>query len=202
MGIEQSLPPDVGPVPDVQPADYRHLADHILTRGGDGAPNSKNFTWNRREGWTVQPGPDLPAATYFVEDDLRILTGTGEAEATFLVSGSVDIRGGARLRAHQSGTLILAAGDLQINGTSKTHLAGFIAVREQARVGGSPTLEGSLLVRNHENLHLFLSPRLIKATWIGLQVGGSTRILCNDPSQTLLRAPLHSLRLVRVSERP
>jgi hypothetical protein len=197
-------------VPEIVPEVYRPLADYILDRRGCVRTRDDEVladvcrkepwhgaAWNAARGWSIRGAPDLPAATYFVEGNLRILfTDETERVATFVATGSVILEGSLRFRPKQTGTLVLAGGDLVVNGASGSELHGVLAAGEQARIGGGGTvLNGALIVHDGADLYAEVIRNRTGGKAVCVRVGGGTAIDCSSCPDTIIKAPLHSIRL-------
>lgn len=153
----------------VDPADYRPLADFVLTSTGmlttaggevlcDGSAGrcqaaGHGWTFQDGSGWALT-GDGLPPGTYYVQGAVLLASSPGSpaapARATIVAEGSLEITGNPVLGAAAANLLFVAGGDLRIQGDSgrASTFTGRILVREQAHIGGKVWLSGQLTVAN------------------------------------------------------
>ena len=160
------------PVPPIRAADFRPLADYILTANGqmtlpsggvvcDAASKKDNckkdygveFTKDGK-GWEIK-GKDLASGTYYVEGQVGVHDPGGSKKEpiqfSVIAEGSVDVHGESRAWTPDTIDLLLVTdGDLRITGGSKTPMTaqGQILVHEQLDISGHPELLGQILVED------------------------------------------------------
>ncbi len=148
-------------LPEVDPSDYRHYADFILTSDGRMTDQAgtvlcamapcNNFDWDSSTG-TWEIGSDDPGnGTYYVEGSVRV-SGSPEVEITLIAEGDIDIQGSPDFTAATPELLFVTGGDLEISGGLDTEdpltAGGQILVHEQIKFSGNPYLFGQVIVEN------------------------------------------------------
>jgi hypothetical protein len=151
-------------VPEVDPSDYRHLADFILTDDGrmtnlagtvlcDALPcNNWSFSSGRWSFGSSKP----PDGTYYVEGSVRITGKAGGAKdpvsVTVIAEGSINISGNFDIAADTPELLLVAGGDLEISGGlylgDPLTATAQVLVHEQIKFSGNPSLAGQVIVEN------------------------------------------------------
>lgn len=151
------------PMPDLQPPQFRNLATFVMaadgsvqTPAGDVLcrppgeacpPAAVPWQWTA-DGWRLS---DLPAgsATVYVESALIVEPATAPAGAvtlSLLASGSITLRGDLHLRPALPGVLLLAGGDIRIEGALRADAEeGLVAAGEQVAIIGPSRLAGVVL---------------------------------------------------------
>ncbi len=160
-------------IPEVNPADFRDMADFIL--GGDGRVrdqagvilNPGGDPWNGwdwgGDKWTKSDSSTLDG-TYYVESNAVISGNPGEGAAepwklTLIAEGSIEISGNPVVEtagAAASGIdnlLFVAGGDLKINGNANQSFEGVMAAHEQVDISGNPNLDGFIIAEGASNVH-------------------------------------------------
>ena len=157
------------PMPDIHPGQFRGQATVVMAADGtartpagdllcqppDTACPSAAAPWRwSHEGWRC---PELPrsATTFYVEGDVVIepaagpLDGQvapGQVALTLLATGSITMRGEMHLRPALPGVLLVAGGDVRIEGVLRADAEeGLIAAGEQVGITGSSRLAGVIL---------------------------------------------------------
>ena len=144
------------PVPDVRAADYRNLADLILTAGGTmtdqggtiicdasvdaQACENTGHTWvfSGAAGWRATSlGARADNRTFYAETDLTITGNIGTAgnpwNLTLIAEGSIDISGNGTIEANSPGLLFVTDRDLHLaGGKGQVGAEAQVLVREQA----------------------------------------------------------------------
>ena len=160
------------PVPDVRAADYRNLADLILTAGGTmtdqggtiicdasvdaQACENTGYTWvfSGAAGWRATSlGAQADNRTFYAETDLTITGNIGTAgnpwNLTLIVEGSIDISGNGTIEADSPGLLFVTDRDLHLTGgKDQVGAEAQVLVREQAFLAGNVSLRGSLVIED------------------------------------------------------
>lgn len=184
------------PVPEVRAADYRYLADLVLTSGGlitdplgtvicdasadAGACETAGYTWryNGANGWSaVALGANADNRTFYAETDLTITGNIGTIgnswNMTLIAEGNIDISGNGTIEADTPGLLLVTDRDLQwTGGTEQVGAEAQILVHEQIQIVGNVTLLGELVIESAENVRA-----LVNAA--GIDVSGSASITNN-----------------------
>ena len=179
-GLTQSGIPDIGgvangaalpvPVIAVNAADYRYLADLILTAGGQitapgggvicdaagdaGACEDAGYTWHYdgAAGWSATTlGPSADGRTFYAEAPLTVSGDLGSAadpwNVTLVAEGSIDFTGNSTIEANAPGLLFVTDGDLRMAGaTDQVGAEAQSLVHEQALVTGNSSLLGELVI--------------------------------------------------------
>jgi Tfp pilus assembly protein PilX len=157
-------------LPEVDPSDYRHYADFILTSDGrmttpagvtlctwSNKTPCNNWEWNNGSNtWEISSA--APAnGTYYVEGAVSVTGSPGTAKVpvsvTLIAEGSIDISGSPDFVADTPELLMVTGGDLEISGGLDTendplNIGGQILVHEQIKFSGNPYLFGQVIVEN------------------------------------------------------
>jgi hypothetical protein len=157
-------------LPEVDPSDYRHYADFILTSDGrmtnqagvtlciwSNKTPCNNWEWNNGAGtWEISSA--APAnGTYYVEAAVSVTGSPGSAatpvSVTLIAEGSINISGSPDFVADTPELLMVTGGDLEISGGLDTendplNIGGQILVHEQIKFSGNPYLFGQVIVEN------------------------------------------------------
>ena len=180
--------PDVGgqvgggfpplPIPSVNAADHRALADFVLKADGTirlgtdetvvlctGNPCGAVYGWTPSAvgagllgltEWDIVPANSSTAVngTFYVEGHARISGSPGSSgtpvEITILAEGNIRITGNPDLSPDQPEIMFVTNMDLQIAGSLSQPIAfeGQMLVREQLDLAGNPTMAGQILVQD------------------------------------------------------
>jgi hypothetical protein len=140
-------------VPTRTAADYRSMADWTLNATGSILDSNGNVcTSGCPTGWTFTSGiwsmsGGITTGAYFVDGDVQ-LGGTGQV--TIFTTGTVVGTGGT-LQPSIAGLMLVADGDMYIKGNPTLGTSanpGAIIVGEQADIPGTPTIYGSIVIRD------------------------------------------------------
>lgn len=160
----ENMPPIT--VPEVRAADYRGLADWVLTSGGAIVRASDNVACGGAgpacpSGWTYSGGAwgatgAMPSsATYYVEGPVSI-HGTGSAGLTALsviAEGNISITGNGKFKPENDSKIqFVTNGDFKSNADANdpTDVDGQIMVREQLKLQGGFEFQGRIVVKNKD----------------------------------------------------
>lgn len=169
-GVQGGGRPSVN-VPDVNAADYQHLATRILNANGTitipaGAPACviANCGWSFSGGtWSLTGNGNnaSDAGTYYVNGNATIsgnpnAGGTGQNRIplalSLIATGSIQITGTPTLRPHNALALQFVTNrDLSISGNAdfdNVQVEGQSLVREQISIAGNPDLRGQIIVQD------------------------------------------------------
>lgn len=156
------------PFPDIRPEPLRAVADVVLRSDGavgdaagvaiclpGGTCPASSAAWTFAAGtWTLTAPPPVPV-TVFVEGDAVLDAGSAAPDPvrlSLVASGSVLVRGAFPMRPAARGVLIVAGGDVRIDGALDADAEdGLIAAGEQVGVVGPARIRGSVLAagRSH-----------------------------------------------------
>ena len=160
------------PIPPVNAADYRPLADFILQADGrmvtqlgveicnasvDNNACRVPYGWRfsaAGPSWDMNDNAVTFTATYYVEGDAMISASPGSSATplaiTIIAEGDIEITGNPDLRPDQPELMFVTNLDLRIAGTLAQPIAfeGQMLVREQLSISGHPSLAGQILVQN------------------------------------------------------
>ena len=157
---------------DINAADYRNLADFVLTAGGTmtdlggtpicGAPDDDDdddyedagYTWryDDEDGWSANAlGEYADNRTIYAETDVEITGNIGTNgnpwNVTLIAEGDIDIRGNGTFEADAPGLLFVTDQDLKISGgMEQIGAEAQILVREQLRLSGQVSLLGEIVI--------------------------------------------------------
>jgi len=165
-------------VPDIHASDHLAEADWILTSSGTMTNQAGTLICNSAgggcsgRGWTYSGGTwsvtsnTIQAGTYYAQGDIRVTGSPGPSTVSLISTGSIDISGSPNFQADDPGLLLLADGDLQINGNLTQYGAqAQILVREQVAIGGNPTLFGQIVVQNVTSVATLVHESSISSFW-------------------------------------
>lgn len=166
------------PIPPVNAADHRSLADFVLKADGtirSGADETvvlctgnacgPIYGWTPgpvgagllgRTNWNIVPANSATAVdgTFYVEGHAEISGSPGDAttpvEITIIAEGNISITGNPDLRPNQPELMFVTNMDLRIAGALSQPLAfeGQMLVREQLDLAGNPEMAGQIIVEN------------------------------------------------------
>ena len=169
-------------VPAVDPGDYKHYADFVLTSDGR-MTNLAGTTmctysvktpcnnWNWDSGtstWSI--GSAAPTdGTYYVEGSVSVTGSPGNAKSpvhlTLIAEGSIDISGSPDLTADTPELLMVTGGDLEISGGldygDPLTAQGQVLVHEQIKFTGNPGLAGQVIVENATSVSTLVTDNFI-----------------------------------------
>lgn len=172
------------PIPEVDPADYRHHADFILTSTGkmtnqaggtlctwSAKTSCNSWDWSSSsQTWTLKSN-SATNGTYYVEGHAKISGSPGNAAKgtpwalTLIAERSIDISGSPDLTADTNELLFVAGGDLEISGGLDTGdpltTQGQVLVHEQIKLSGNPAISGQVIVEDAENVETLVSANAI-----------------------------------------
>jgi hypothetical protein len=153
-------------VPEVDPGDYRHYADFVLTSSGTmtdlngtvlcAMAPCNNWDWDSSTStWSTHNAPPTDG-TYYVEGSISITGSPGNAKnpihVTLITEGSIDISGSPDMTADTPELLMVAGGDLEISGGldagDPLTAQGQVLVHEQIKFSGNPSIAGQVIVEN------------------------------------------------------
>ena len=152
------------PIPPVDPQFYRVNADYELRSDGgvfDVAAGTLTYpgTFN---GWQhvgsrwKLAGNTGYDGTYYMEGNVEIVGGPGNAanpwRVSIIATGNIRIAGNPYMLPETPDLLFVAGRDIKIGAASTQHYEGVILAHEQVEIGGTPTIEGAIIVENAENL--------------------------------------------------
>ena len=181
---------------DINAADYRYLADLVLTSGGlitdpvgavicdasavAGACETAGYTWvyDGADGWHAAAlGANADNRTFYAETDLTITSNIGTVadpwNITLIAEGNIDISGNGTIEADTPGLLFVTDQDLQWTGaTDQVGADAQILVREQIRIAGNVSLLGELVIENAASVSTLV-------TDTGIDVTGTASITNN-----------------------
>jgi Tfp pilus assembly protein PilX len=150
-------------VPEIRAADYKGLADWILTstglivNAGTNLPcvSSCPSGWSYSGGAWSSSGGMPTSATYYVEGPVSI-HGTGSSGLTSLsviAEGSISITGNGKFRPENASKIqFVTNGDFKSNADANdpTDVDGQIMVREQLKLQGGFEFQGRIMVKNKD----------------------------------------------------
>ena len=166
------------PIPPVNAADHRSLADFVLKADGTirlgvdetvvlctGNACGAIYGWTPSAAgagllglteWDIVPANAATAVngTFYIEGHARISGSPGSSgtpvEITILAEGNIRITGNPDLRPDQPEIMFVTNMDLQIAGSLSQPIAfeGQMLVREQLDLAGNPTMAGQILVQD------------------------------------------------------
>lgn len=153
-------------VPDIRAADYKGLADYILTASGTIVSAATNLPCavGCPSGWTFDAGSgrwsasgSMPSsATYYVEGPVSI-HGTGNNGLTaisVIAEGNISITGNGRFQPENTSKIqFVTNGDFISNADANDPLDvdGQIMVREQLKLQGGFEFQGRVMVKNKDS---------------------------------------------------
>ena len=152
------------PIPPVDPQFYRGNADYELRSDGgvfDVAAGTLTYPgsfngWQRVGARWKLSGNTGYDGTYYIEGSAEIVGGPGSEIAPWRVSiiatGNIKIAGNPYMLPETPDLLFVAGRDIKIGAASTQHYEGVILAHEQVEIGGTPTIEGAIIVENAENL--------------------------------------------------
>ena len=160
------------PVLEVHAADYRNLADLVLTAGGTmtdlggslicdasvdaDACEDAGYTWvfAGGAGWRATSlGANADNRTFYAETDLEITGNIGTAgnpwNLTLITEGNIDISGNGTIEADSPGLLFITDQDLHFTGgKDQAGAEAQVLVREQVFLAGNVSLHGSVVIED------------------------------------------------------
>ena len=158
-------------VPEIDPANYRGMADYVLRDNGDvydrfgvqvATGAFGGWVWTSAKGnkaakWTCSTSDPLGNKTYYIEGDAFVSGNPGGIGnpwvVTILATGNIDVSGNPKMQTNEtagSGLIFVAGGDLKIEGNPDQRYEGHILVREQFIISGTPRLNGALIAKDAE----------------------------------------------------
>ena len=189
---------------DIYAADYRYLADLVLTIGGvitdliggvicdasadAGACETAGYTWryDGAAGWSANSlGANADNRTFYAETDLTITGNIGTVanpwNLTLIAEGNIDISGNGTIEADSPGLLFVTDQDLHfIGGKDQVGAEAQILIREQVFLGGNVSLRGELVIEDAAQISsLVTSSRIggnVTVTNNGTLIGTSFRV--------------------------
>lgn len=156
------------PIPDLNPNDYCGDADYIFNGiwGTEVATSTtRNLSTGTWWGWKYSGGTyitdndNVAPGTYCMDQDVEIGNQLGTPSTplplTILTDKSVAIAGDPYIvSAHPDGILIMADGDIKLNGSPSggdENFEGLIYAGSQCEISGTPAMHGQLICRNDPN---------------------------------------------------
>ncbi len=176
------------PIIDIHAADYRYLADLVLTSSGvitdliggvicdasadAGACEAAGYTWryDGAAGWSANSlGANADNRTFYAETDLTITSNIGTNgnpwNLTLIAEGNIDISGNGTFEADTPGLLFVTDQDLKImGGMEQVGADAQNLVREQVRLGGNVSLLGELVIESAAHVSDLVTASVIGAT--------------------------------------
>ncbi|MDP2322328.1 MAG: hypothetical protein Q8O42_23680 [Acidobacteriota bacterium] len=153
-------------VPEIKAADYKALADWILTSSGERRRASDNALcggagptcpsgWSFSGGAWSASGAMPTSATYYVEGPVSI-HGTGTSTLTpisVIAEGSITITGNGKFQPENESMIqFVTNGDFQSNADADPwEIDGQILVREQIKLQGGFDFQGRIMVENRDS---------------------------------------------------
>ena len=153
-------------VPEIKAADFRSLADYILSSTGvivtasTGLPCTSGCPsgWSYSSGAWSASGKMPTSATYYVEGPVSV-HGTGNSAMTSLsiiAEGSITLTGNGKYRPeNNAGIQFVTNGDFALGGTvdadDTIDMDGQILVREQMDIYGNSEFQGRIMVENRDS---------------------------------------------------
>ena len=154
-------------VPEINPVDYRGLADYILFSNGmvfDSFGVMQSVSNDTFNGWKWggtkwDYSNDAIIAngnTYYIMGDALVSGNVGTAGNPWYISiiaeGSIEISGELNMKTTNSRNILFVAGrDLKVNGNPSQSIEGLMLVHEQFAISGEPVLHGAIVVENAES---------------------------------------------------
>jgi hypothetical protein len=161
-------------VPEIKAADFKNLADFVLTSTGDylvaNTPLTSPVTFSActggciPAGWTFSGGEwsasgSMPAAaTYYVEGPVS-MHGTGKSSFTqlsLIAEGSIKLTGNGKFKPENDQKIqFVTNGDFELGGTvdgdDTVDMDGQIMVREQIKIYGTSEFQGRVMVEDRDS---------------------------------------------------
>ena len=154
-------------IPDLDPTDFCSEADYIFengtaTRTSDGATknlSSGNWGWKYSSGAYETDGDDAVGGVICADNDVLVGHSLGSGSSPFALSifttKSVSIPGTPTITAaHSSGAMIVAGGDVKLNGNPSAgdfSFQGVVYAGSQCELSGNPVIIGQLMCQDNPN---------------------------------------------------
>ncbi|MBI1872817.1 MAG: hypothetical protein HYS05_02875 [Acidobacteria bacterium] len=157
-------------IPPVRAADYRNVADFILTSDGrvtnqagavlcnaSADPNACQVLYGWRydgPGWSITAASAPVSGTFYVEGPVDVRgTSAVPRQITIIAQGSIDISSGRTFSPETPDLMFVTDGDLEVTGEfgMAPGVEGRILVHEQIEIGGNVNLFGQITAEGAAN---------------------------------------------------
>ncbi|MBI2901055.1 MAG: hypothetical protein HYY17_12790 [Planctomycetes bacterium] len=206
-GFNEGVPPIS--IPDVDPTQYRNLANYTLRADGmildvatgaminPGAGGWNGWTYSAASNtWSLSGNNVTPAGTYYAEGNVSI-TGSGNSPnrtLSIVAEKCISTTGNTRLAPALTGTLMIAGGDIKLGGTAGASYAGLIAAKEQIKTMGTFDHQGVLLAKNAQDVYTLVTAGSVVEP--DSQFGGTMSVTYDGGMVTVLKNPNNSVTIV------
>jgi hypothetical protein len=198
------------PIPEIDPAAHRDRATWLLDDDGKVYDNTTDpptlvaqdawngFTW-KSGGWQFTGGKGKdggdapPPGAFYINGDFQIEGGGTDADpwrATFLVDGSIDMAGNARIVPYLTGVTLMARGDIKLRGNASSYpgINGLVAAHEQVDFAGTPNFTGCVVAENAGNVCALVDTMSVTGNYTLTYDGGLETFLVVGGTSVVLRS--------------